>query len=296
MPVPRHTIGRMAGLSREARLTATYAGVTVSGVSVAGRETYFLLPALGLAFDMGRAPTDLVPYENVFLSHAHLDHGAGLAYWCSQRRLWRLPGGVVRTEPSTAERWRRILAVHQELEGVRYDARVEPMAPGESVALRKDLTIAAFRVDHRVPTLGFLASEVRNRVTDEWRGMSQEEIRSAASRGLRVSEKVARPLLAYSGDTGSGFFSLAPPEVFRAKVLLLECSFIEERDRDRAGDWGHLHISEIAERADLLKNEVLVLTHLTLRTKADEIRREIARRLPASLARRVALFLPSEQQ
>jgi hypothetical protein len=61
---------------------------------VAGRETWFHLPPLHLAFDLGRAPTTLVSVPNVFLSHAHLDHGAGLAYWCSQRRLLRLPGGI----------------------------------------------------------------------------------------------------------------------------------------------------------------------------------------------------------
>lgn len=99
--------------------------------------------------------------------------------------------------------------------------------------------------------------------------------------------------MAYSGDTGKGLFGSAPREVFHAKVFLLECSFVEERDRDRAGEWGHLHLSEIAERADLFENEVLVLTHLTLRTSADDIRAEIARGLPARLRDRTIPFLPA---
>ena len=101
-----------------------------------------------------------------------------------------------------------------------------------------------------------------------------------------------RPLIAFCGDTARGVFTLAPPEVWQAKVLLLECSFIEERDRERSKDWGHLHLNEVAEHADLFQNEVLVLTHITLRTRPEEVKELIARALPASLASRTVPFLP----
>ncbi|MEO6324683.1 MAG: MBL fold metallo-hydrolase [Thermoanaerobaculia bacterium] len=278
--------------AREERIEATFAGVPVSGVSVAGRETYFSLPSLGCAFDLGRTPSDLVPVSNIFLSHAHLDHAAGLPYWFSQRRLSRLPGGVVRTDPSAVDRWRRIVALHEELEGVRYDARVEAIAPGESVAIRRDLSVSAFRVDHRIPTLGFCVSQSFSHARPEFRGRSEAEIRMAARAGERVKETVWRPLIAFCGDTARGVFTLAPPEVWQAKVLLLECSFVEERDRGRSKDWGHLHLDEIAEHADLFQNEVLVLTHITLRTRPEEVRESIERGLPASLAKRTVAFLP----
>ena len=278
--------------SREERVVATFAGIPVSGVSVAGRETFFSLPSLGCAFDLGRTPSDLVPISNIFLSHAHLDHAAGLAYWFSQRRLSRLGGGVVRTDPSAVERWRRIVALHEELEGVRYDGRIEAIAPGESVSIRRDLSVSAFRVDHRIPTLGFCVSQSRSHVRADWRGKSETEIRAAALAGERVKETVWRPLIAFCGDTARGVFTLAPPEVWQAKVLLLECSFIEERDRERSKDWGHLHLNEVAEHADLFQNEVLVLTHITLRTRPEEVKELIARALPASLASRTVPFLP----
>ena len=176
---------------------------------------------------------------------------------------------------------------------MRYDARVEALEPGEPVFLRRDLCVSSFPVDHRVPTLGFLASEVRRRLLPSFAGLGPEEVRAAAARGEAVAREVPIPLVAYSGDTAAGLFDLAPPEAFRAKLFLLECSFVEERDRDRSREWKHLHLSEIAERADRFENEVLVLTHLTLRTSPDEIRRELKRRLPARLAARTVLFLPA---
>lgn len=278
--------------ARERRIEATWAGLPVRGVSVAGRETWFHLPTLHLAFDLGRAPTELVAVPNVFLSHPHLDHGAGLAYWCSQRRLLRLPGGIAHTHPAGAPAWTKILALHEDLEGVRYDARVEAMEPGTRVSLRRDLEVEAFEADHRVPTLAFVASEIRNRLRPELAGRSSEEIRDAVARGEAVAGKVSIPLVAYSGDTGEGIFSRAPRSFFTAKVLLLECSFVEARDRERSKEWKHLHLDEIAERADLFENEVVVLTHLTLRTSPEEIRSAIALRLPARLAERTVAFLP----
>lgn len=277
---------------RERPRQVTFAGLPLSGVSAAGRETWFHFPTLRLAFDLGRAPSELVPVSNLFLSHAHLDHAAGLAYWCSQRRLQRMPGGVARTHADAVPLWHEVLALHERLEGVGYDARVEAMEPGVPVFLRRNLSVTAFRVDHRVPTLGFLASELKRKLLPAFAGHEAEDVRAAATRGEAVAREVAIPLVAYSGDTAAGFFDLAPPEVFRAKVLLLECSFVEERDRDRSRAWKHLHLAEIAERADLFENEVLLLTHLTVRTSPEEIRKEIAKRLPASLAARTVAFLP----
>ena len=270
----------------------TLAGIPLRGVSIAGRETWFHVPSLDLAFDVGRGPADVVPAPNLFLSHAHLDHAGGLAYWASQRRLLRIPGGRIFTDPAVVAPWREIFALHAGLEGVEYHVVVEGLAPGASVDLRKDLAVSAFRADHRVPALGFVASEVRRRLVPEWQGRPEEEIRDAIRRGEEVTSRSPRPLVAFSGDTGVEVFGSAPREAFEAKVLLLECSFVEPGDVPRARNYGHLHLDDLAERADLFANEALVLTHLTLRGTPEELRRTIARRLPAALAARTVPFLP----
>lgn len=271
----------------------TLAGIPFRGVSIAGRETWFHVPSLDLALDVGRGPAEVVPVPNLLLSHAHLDHAGGLAYWASQRRLLRLARARVLTEPEAVPAWKAILELHGGLEGVSYDVDVEPLAPGGTADLRRDLSVTAFRADHRVPSLGFVASEVRRRLVPEWRGRPEAEIREAIARGETVTRPSPRPLLAFSGDSGAGLFESAPREAFEAKVFLLECSFVADEDRPRARRFGHLHLDDVAERAEAFANEALVLTHLTLRSTPEELRRAIARRLPASLASRTVPFLPA---
>src|SRR5512138_406701 len=113
------------------------AGIPLRGVSIAGRETWFHVPSLHLAFHVGRSPAAVVAAPSLFLSPAHLDHAGGLAYWASQRRLLRLPAARVFTDAATVPAWRQILGLHAALEGVTYDVSVEAIAPGGSVCLRK---------------------------------------------------------------------------------------------------------------------------------------------------------------
>ena len=57
----------------------------IVGRSMAGEETFIALPEFSVAFDVGRAPREVVHAEHVFLTHGHIDHSAGIAYYFSQR-------------------------------------------------------------------------------------------------------------------------------------------------------------------------------------------------------------------
>lgn len=49
-------------------------GFSIEGVSVGGQETCVILPALKLAFDIGRCPERAVYQDFLFITHAHMDH------------------------------------------------------------------------------------------------------------------------------------------------------------------------------------------------------------------------------
>jgi ribonuclease Z len=167
---------------------------------------------------------------------------------------------------------------------------VTPAVPGESVLLRRDLQLTFLPGRHRVPTVGYLFSEVRHKLDDELHGLTGEEIAGLRAAGRQVSHREEIPVLAYPGDCGPEVFDAAP-ELFRARVLLIECSFVAPGDRDRAREYAHIHLDDVIERASLFQNEAIVLTHFSLRYRPAEIL-EALDRLPESIADRVIPFLP----
>jgi len=272
------------------RVRLTASGLAIEGVSIAGRESFYKLPGFRTLLEFGRAPEDTVSYATVCLTHGHLDHAAGLAHHASRRRLERLPAARVFAPEEAVPDLEAWLAFSQRLENVDYGIHVAPARPGSTVALRNDLELKVLPGRHRVPTVGYLFSEVRRKLKDEYLGLPGEEIAALRSKGIEVTRREETPLLAYPGDCGPAIFEAAP-ELFRARVLLIECSFVTPEDRDRAREYEHLHLEDFVERAGLFENEVIVLTHFSQRYRVEEIR-EALRALPATLARRVLPFLP----
>src|SRR4030095_11210715 len=96
--------------------------------------------------------------------------------------------------------------------------------PGDRVTLRNDLELTVLPGRHRVPTVGYLFSEIKQKLRDEFVGLAGEEIARLRSRGTEVTRREEVPLLAYPGDCDADIFDAAP-EILSARVLLLECSF-----------------------------------------------------------------------
>lgn len=272
------------------RVSLEAAGIPIEGVSIAGHESYFKLPGFRAMLEFGRAPEDTLGYETVCVTHGHLDHAAGLAHHASRRKLTGLPPARVFAPEEALPDLAVWLGASERLEQVRYGTRLEAAVPGGSISLRRDLELSFFAGRHRVPTVGYLFSEVRRKLKDEHSEASGPEIAALRALGVEVTRREEIPLLAYPGDCGPAIFEAAPA-ILRAKVLLIECSFLAPEDVERAHAYEHLHIRDFAERADLFENEVVVLAHFTLRSTAEEIRAAIAG-LPARLRDRVIAFLP----
>lgn len=273
------------------RVRVEAAGIEIEGVSIAGHESFYKVPGFHALLDFGRAPEDAVAYSTVCLTHGHLDHAAGLAHHASRRRLAGLPGARVFAPQEAAPDLEAWVAACERLEKVAYGVDLVPSRPGDRVPLRRDLELRVLPGRHRVPSIGYLFSEVRHKLRDELAGRTGPEIAALRARGVGVTRREEIPLLAYPGDCGVEIFDAAP-ELFTARVLLVECSFLRPDDVDRARVYGHLHLKDFLDRADRFENEAIVLTHFSQRYSAEEIR-EGLRALPEGLARRVVPFLPS---
>jgi ribonuclease Z len=272
------------------RVAVEAAGIAIEGVSIAGHESFYKLPGFRTLLEFGRAPEDTVGYANVCVTHGHLDHMAGLAHHASRRRLAGLQPARVFVPAEAAPDVAAWIAACERLERIDYGTQLVAVSPGERFALRNDLELSILPGRHRVPTVGYVFSEVRQKLLEELAGKPGEEIADLRRRGVTVTRREEIPLFAYPGDCGEEIFDAAP-EILRARVLLLECSFVLPEDVSRAREYAHIHLDDILARADRFENEALVLTHFSQRYRVDEIR-EALRAIPEPLASRVIAFLP----
>ena len=99
-------------------------GFEIEGVSIAGHESFYKVPAFRCLLEFGRAPDDVLGYATICVTHGHLDHAAGLAHHASRRRLTGLsPARVFAPEEAVPdlEAWLAISSARERrLRGARH--------------------------------------------------------------------------------------------------------------------------------------------------------------------------------
>ena len=77
-----------------------------------------------------------------------------------------------------------------------------------------------------------------------------------------------------------------------APRLVVEATFLDDRvSPERAARFGHVHLDQLAEIAEQLTCEHLLLNHVSARHGPAEARRLVAERLPADLAARTQVMI-----
>lgn len=263
----------------------------IEGRSRAGHETWFRVRELGIALDIGRCPDAIVPMPHVFITHAHLDHAAGIPFYAGQRRLQQLDGGTIYVPAEAADDVRALLAIQEKLTGAEFEVEVRGLADGEELRFGRTHLVRAHAAPHRVAARAYEFIERRHHLREEFSGRDSIEIARLRREGVRVDEEYRRSILFYTGDTDRGLLESCDA-AFGAEVLMIECSFLADGHQDRAAKYRHLHIDDIADFADRFENDMIILTHFSRRYSHDDIRTMVRRRLPATLMERVRVALP----
>lgn len=267
-------------------------GLSLEGWSRAGDATWFRVHPPGLAIDVGRGAMQLAGSSDVFVSHGHLDHALGLPFVLSQRSLHRGSTTRVFCPPAIAAPLADLVAAAERLEGASYRWELVPVAAGERVALGRDFALEPFATDHVVPTHGLHLFRSKRRLAAHLSGVPGQELAAMRERGEETAEVVEELAFSYAGDTGPGVFE-REPRLFTSAVLLVECTFLLPAHKGRGDRYKHLHIEDLAARADRFQNQALVLHHLSRRHSVAELRQAVASHLPR-LAERVHLLVEAE--
>jgi ribonuclease Z len=277
--------------------TVTAGPYTIRGVSVGGVYTSLAIPELGVVLDAGISPRSAGGIDTILLSHGHADHVGALPALLGIRALHgktKPPRVVMPAE--IVDDLRAALGALTKLQRWPLDIDAVGMLPGDDIELRGDLRVRAVRTFHPVPSLGYILVRRVAKLRPELAGLAGPEIAARRKAGERVSDTEDRLEIAYATDTLVSVLDHSP-ELMRAKVLIVECTFLDERktlEATRAGC--HIHLDELIERADKFENEHVVMMHVSQLYRPDEVATILDKRVPPALRRRIIPFVPPTAQ
>jgi ribonuclease Z len=260
-------------------------GVRLQGYSAAGEETVIAVPELNVCFDIGRAPPEALSMDVVCLSHGHMDHAAGLAYYFSQRGFIGNSPGTVLLDHSLVSPLKRIMSGWAEMEGHHSPGNIVGISAGDEHRVRRNLIVRAFKVNHGAGALGFSVIEQRQKLKAEFAGHSGPQLVELKKKGVTIQDDFEVPVIAYTGDTAAGNF-LDEPFVNGSRVIIIECTFFDPDHLHRARQGRHLHVTDLPEILERLHNEHVVLSHVTRRTSLGKAKQVLSRMLgPKDISR-----------
>lgn len=275
-------------------LTEVKAGpYTVRGVSLGGVYTSLHVPELDVLFDVGIPIRSASAVGTLLLSHAHADHAGALGAFLGIRALHGIKAPLRVVMPiEIVDDVQRALDAMTALQ--RWPLTIEPIgvSHGDEVKLRKDLAVRAFRTFHPVPSLGYQVVRRVHKLKAAYAHLDGPEIAARRLAGEPLLEEHEHRELAYATDTLVQVLD-HEPALFDSRVLILECTFLDDRkSRDAARAGCHVHLDELVERADKVANPHVVLMHFSQLYRPDEIRPILDTRLPAELRARIVAFAP----
>ena len=262
----------------------------VLGYSVAGEETVVALPQLDVCFDVGKAPDQFVAVPHVLLTHGHMDHSAGFAYYLSQRKFSGMSAGTILVPANLIKPMRAIIDAWGQLDGNTIPAKLVGVRPGDEYQIKPNLVARAFPTKHGPGSVGYAVLEQRKKLKGEYAGLTGPQIVELKKQGIQIDYPLELPIVSYLGDTQYVDFSQLQ-YVAQSKILIAECTFYEDEHSGRAAAGRHMHISELARLLERMRNEHIIITHTTQRTPMHEIHKMLRGALRPDTYERVTVLM-----
>lgn len=262
----------------------------IIGYSVAGEETVIALPQLDVCFDVGKAPDQIISVNHVLLTHGHMDHAAGFAYYLSQRKFCGLPAGTILAPANLIKPMQEIVDAWGRLDGNRVPAKLVGVKPGDEYQIKPNLFARAFPTKHTAGSVGFTVLEKRKKLKPEYVGLTGPQIVELKKQGIQIDNPLEMPIVTYLGDTQYVDFAQLD-YVAKSKILIAECTFYEDEHVSRANAGRHMHVDEFASLVERLENEHIIIAHTTQRTPLREVRKMLKKALPTEIHDKVIILM-----
>ncbi len=262
----------------------------IIGYSVAGEETVVAVPQLDVCFDIGKAPNQIISINNILLTHGHMDHAAGIAYYLSHRNFCGQSAGTILAPENLIEPMRDVINAWSRLDGNKVPANLVGVKAGDEYQIKPNLFTRVFPTKHSRGSVGYSVIERRKKLKPEYARLTGPQIVELKRQGIEVDYPLEIPIVSYLGDTQYVDFSQLK-YIAESRILIAECTFYETEHAGRAEAGRHMHIDEFAALLDKLNNEHIIVTHTTQRTPMGEIRKILRDSLPKDKYDKIILLM-----
>ncbi len=265
--------------------------LTIEGYSRAAVQSYWRIPEMKIGFDLGAQPWDFMGTSTWFVTHTHLDHIAALPVYVARRRMMKMDPPLIYVPEHSRALCEEVLKVFSRLDRGRLPCDLRGVKPGDEIELSRELVVTASATKHTVPSVGYVVWQRRNKLKDEYQGLSGEQIRDIRLSGKEVTEEKRFPQLAYLGDSSPEGLDNCPA-MYEAKILITEMTFVAPGHRkEKIHKHGHMHLDDYVERKDRFKNELIIAAHASTRYQDRQVKHYVQKALPDMLGGRLKLWL-----
>ncbi len=272
-------------------LSRTHGDLTIEGYSRAAVQSYWRIPELKLGFDLGAHPWEFMGTPTWLISHAHLDHVAGIPLHVSRRRLMKMAPPRLIMPAYMVKQVRNMLGAFETLDRGRMPCELIGLTAGEEYELSRELVLQTLRTTHTVTSMGYVIFDRRRKLKKEFHDLSGEQIRDLRTAGTEVTEEVRIPIVAYTGDTSPRGLD-DNPLFYEAKILITEMTFVApDHRRHLIHKNGHMHLDDFVQRRDEFNNELIIAGHLSTRYSKSQARSFVQKKLPDMLDGRLKLWI-----
>jgi ribonuclease Z len=248
------------------------------------------MPQLDVCFDIGKAPDQIIPINHILLTHGHMDHAAGLAYYLSHRNFCGMSEGTILAPQNLLQPITEIIDAWGRLDGNKVPANLVGVKAGDEYQIKPNLIARVFPTKHSKGSVGFSVIEKRKKLKAEYNNLTGPQIVELKKQGIEIDYPLEIPIVSYIGDTQYVDFSQLK-YIAESKILIAECTFYEDEHSGRAEAGKHMHIEEFTTLLKDLQNQHIVITHTTLRTPMHEIRKILKKALPEDKYNRITLLM-----
>jgi len=267
----------------------------IIGYSVAGEETVVAMPQLDICFDIGKAPDQIISINNMLLTHGHMDHAAGFAYYLSQRNFCGIAPGTIYAPQNLLAPMREIIDAWGRLDGNKVPGNLVGVKAGEEYQIKPNLFVRVFPTKHGIDSVGYSVIEKRKKLKTEYSSLTGPQLVELKKQGIQIDYPLEVPIVTYIGDTQYVDFSQLN-YIKESKILIAECTFYETDHTGRAEAGKHMHINEFAQLIEKLQNEHIIIAHTTQRTPMREIQKILKEALSPEKYSRTTLLMANRQR